>query len=80
MTDIFFVFTNTRDRQLLAVTLDKEGAKLPQDQGRWHFWKEFKTTLSGRMAFGLKNPDEAYASLQEKGYYLWRWPNHNQAA
>ena len=80
MTETFFVFTNTRDRKLLAVTRDKEGTKLPLDQGRWHFWKEFNTTLSGRTAFGLANPDEAYSSLKEKGYYLWRWPNRIQAA
>lgn len=80
MTDTFFVFINTRDRKLLAVAHDKEGTKLPKDQGRWEHWKEFKTTLSGRKAFGLTNPDEAYAALKEQGYYLWRWPSHIQAA
>ena len=37
MMNNFFVFINTRDRKLLAVAHDKEGSKLPQDQGGWQY-------------------------------------------
>jgi hypothetical protein len=80
MTEDFFIFINTRDRKLLAVAQDRGGTKLPQNQGRWQYWKEFQSSLSGRAAFGLTNAEEAYASLKERGYYLWRWPTHIQAA
>ena len=76
----YFVFINTKDRKLLAVAPDREGGKLPQDQGGWQYWKEFKSGLSGRSAFGLTNPEEAYVSLNERGYYLWKWPTHIKAA
>ena len=80
MLDKFYVFTNMKDTKLLAVTHDRGGTNLPQGQGRWQYWKEFKGGLSGRTAFGLKYPAEAHSALEQQGYYLWKWPRLLKAA
>jgi hypothetical protein len=80
MLDKFYVFMNMRDTKQLALTHNREGGNLPQDQGRWRYWKEFNGGLSGREAFGLKNPDEALTALKQQGYYLWKWPRLSKTA
>ncbi len=80
MLDKFYVFTNTKDTKLLAVTRDREGANLPQGNGHWRYWKDFNSGLSGRIAFGLKDPAEAYAAIEKQGYYLWHLPRLLRAA
>jgi hypothetical protein len=80
MVENFYVFTNMKDTKLLALTHDREGANLPQGNGHWKFWKEFKGGLAGRAAFGLTNVAEAQTALEQQGYYLWKWPRLLKAA
>lgn len=77
MTDektIFYVFKNTKKASLHALTHDKEGSDLPQDQGKWVYWKEFEGGVAGRIAFGLEDEKAAHAGIEKDGYYIWQWP------
>lgn len=80
MSDKYYVFTNMKDTKLLALTHDREGANLPQGDGHWQYWKEFKGGLAGRTAFGLSDVPAALAALEQQGYYLWKWPRLLKAA
>ena len=60
--------------------LNREGANLPQGNGHWQYWKEFKGGLAGRTAFGLNDVPAALAALEQQGYYLWKWPRLLKAA
>jgi hypothetical protein len=80
MSHKFYVFTNKKDRKLLAVTHDREGGKLPEGSHHWKYWKEFIGGLSGRAAFGLTDATAANTALEQQGYYLWNWPCRSKTA
>ena len=71
----FYVFTNSSDAKLYALTADQEGEALPTDHpeanSRWKYWKAFEGGLEGRIAFGLEDEAAAEAEIDNQGYYLF---------
>lgn len=74
----FYVFKSSKDSRILALTSDKAGIRLraskPEPDTRWTYWKSFRGSLRGRIAFGLEDEKKARGDIAAKGFHIYRMP------
>lgn len=68
----FHAHLSSLDKRKIALTADKAGHALPRDKERWAYWKSFEGGLRGRIAFGLKEEEQARKEIANNGYYIYR--------
>ena len=70
----FYVFKNSADSGLYALTADNNGDNLPLDHpetgASWIYWKCFEGGLEGRIGIGLEDEQTAINDIEEQGYHL----------
>lgn len=54
----------------MALTADKAGVHLPEDF-KGSYWKSFKGSLRGRIAFGVEDEKQARTDIQKQGYHVY---------
>ena len=71
----FYIFKNSADSGLYALTDNDNGDKLPLDHPKsgasWSYWKSFEGGLEGRIGIGLEDEETAQKDIEEQGYHLF---------
>ena len=70
----YHVHRNIKSTQVLGLTQDRAGSRLPDLSADWTYWKSFKGALRGRIAFGLPDERKARSDITEQGFHIY-YPN-----
>ena len=72
---VYHVFRSSKDGHIFALTADKAGTQLPNNQPasgtRWIYVKSFRGGLRGRIVFGLEDEVTARAAIAKNGFHIY---------
>jgi hypothetical protein len=68
----YYAHKSNQDTRDIALTADKAGIHLPNDENRWTYWKSFESGLRARIAFGLEDEKTPRENIAKDGYHIYR--------
>ena len=71
---------SSQDPRKVALTADKAGFHLPQDENKWTYWKSFESGLRAAIAFNLTDERKAREDIAKDGYHVHYIPRVTRAA